>query len=523
VNSPENNESELRARNVLRYFRTKGVHLWSDNGQLRYKAPKGALTQDDIDGLRASRVEIVTFLEGANGVETIEPRLWPRRKVANRAPLALSQMAHWNAYELNKRRSFRQVISVTRLCGRLSVDALRDGVAEVVHRHDALRTRIVIVEGVPEQHVEESASSDMVLVDLSKLSDACREAEVTRLIEKVVLNEVDLAADPLYEVCLAKLRDDEYVLIVVMDHIIADARSMGIFLRDLFSAYMQSMQGRVVSFPPRPVQFHEFAARQRISQRSWIEKSSAVWIEHMRGYRHLRFPSSSSAVSKSQLGWGVVPVRIERDVKSELREWCRWRRTTIVMSVLTAYVGLVMRWCDVSEVVTQYITDGRVAPEVEDAIGFFASSLYLRTELFPDDRFVDLMNRTTGQYCTAFQHADHFSYAEAQVPRPDFSRNSVFNWVPQGSMGDLSDLVGSQDAIKISPVAFTHPMLKSLERDSEPVIALYDTDSEIVGEVFFPLNRFSRGNMERFGRNFVMFIQRLLGSPEKRVKDIEIL
>jgi non-ribosomal peptide synthetase component F len=189
------------------------------------------------------------------------------------------------------------------------------------------------------------------------------------------------------------------------------------------------------------------------------------------------------------------------------------------MSVFTAYVGLVLRWCNASEGVIQYVTDGRVSPKIENTIGFFASVLYLRIELLEDASFVNLMNLVTDEYCKAYEHAD-FSYMEAQVPPPEFARNSCFNWVPQGAKIELSDSGGSEGAITCSPLTFAHPMLKNLERDNEPVILLFDTDDEIVGDVCFPLNRFSIDTMERFGRNLLVFIRALLRQPDDRVKDI---
>lgn len=520
MNSANSQVSMDRIADVLGSVRKRGVRLWSENGQLHYKAPKGALTQEEIERLRVSRGQIVALLERATGAETAEPKLEPRPRL-DRAPLAFSQLSHWNLFQLSERRAIRAVASATRMRGRLSVNALRRSVAEIVHRHDALRTRIVVLDGVPIQEISESGDCEPKVDDLTALSESFREVEVKRIIEEFILEPIDVAVGPLFGVRLLRLRDDEHVLIVAMEHMISDMFSMNILLRELFTAYMQALKGRALSLPAIPVQFADYAVWQRTAQRSWIEKHGAYWNEHLAGCQRLRFPEDRSSPTETHLGWGTVPIRIGRDLKAELREWSRLRQTTLVMSVFTAYVGLVLRWCNASESVFQYQSDGRVSPNIENTVGYFASVLYLRMGLLEDDSFLDLMNQVTEEYCKAYEHAD-FSYMAAQVPCPEFTRNAYFNWIPQGST-DLSDLNGSEYTITCSPVRFVHPMLKKLELDHDPGILLHDTDDEVVGYVYFPLNRFSIDTMEKFGRNFLRFIGALLRQPEGRVKDILLL
>lgn len=504
---------------VLGSVRRKGVRLWSENGQLHYKAPKGALTREEIERLRVSKGQIVALLERAAVAEAAEPRLEPRPQ-PDRAPLAFSQLAHWHFCQLHGRRSIRQVAFATRLRGRLNIDALQQSIAEIVRRHDALRTRIVVCDGIPEQEIAESGDCELEVDDLTAVSERCREVEVKRLIEQLILEPIDITVGPLFGIRLLKLRDDEHVLIVALEHIISDGFSLNILARELSAAYVQALRGRAFSLPTIPMQLADYAVWQRKAQKSWIEKHGAYWNERLAGCQRLRFPEDGSSPTDTHLGWGTVPLRIGRGLKEELREWCRLRQTTVVMSVFAAYVGLVLRWCNVPEAVFQYQSDGRFSSKIENTIGFFASALYLRIALREDDNFVDLMNRATEEYCKAHEHAD-FCYMTAQVPRPEFTRNTTFNWLPRGSFkADFSDLDGSEDAITCSPIRFAHPMVRNYEMDGEPCVLFLDADDEIVGDVYFPLDRFSVDTMERFGRNFPVFIRALLRQPEERVNDI---
>lgn len=336
----------------------------------------------------------------------------------------------------------------------------------------------------------------------------------------MIIEPVDVSVDLLFGIRLIRLHDDEHVLVVAMEHMISDAYSMNILLRDLFSVYVQMTKNCAFSLPPISVQFSEYAVWQRNAQASWIEKHEAYWNERLAGFRQLIFPGGQQ--SSTRQGWEIVPLRIGKDLKVELREWCRREQTTLAMTAFTAYVALVLRWCNASESVIRYQSDGRVSPKTENTIGYFASILYLRIELLEGDDFVTLMHRVTKEYCQAYEHSD-YSYMAAQMPGLDLTRSTAFNWIPPGSNIDFSDLHGSEDAMTSSPVRFVHPMLKALELDHDPMVMLCDTFDEIVGDIAFPLHRFPLHTMERFGRNFLVFIRTLIREPGRRVKDILLL
>ncbi len=501
---------------LLETVRRKGGRLWLEKGQLRYRVPRDVLTEAQVRILRASKQKIVDSLQGAGrtSVSGLE-----RPQLIGTAPLAFSQLAHWNMYNLGNRPAVRQIASATRMGGPLRLDALKRCITEIIRRHDALRTTIVMLDGVPAQKITCSTDFDLHFYDLTELPERDRATEVHGLIEQLILEPIDVGVGPLFGVRLAKVWDDEYVLVLAMEHIISDAFSMGILMRELVAAYMQAEKGRAVSLPAVPIQFSDYASWQRNGERSWVAKHGVYWKEHLAGRQRLRFPDDKVQVAETSIGWRSAPIRIGRSLKAELQEWCRRRRTTPAMAVFTAYVALVMQWCNTEDAVIRYQSNGRVAPELEGTIGFFASVLYLRIVLDKRDTFADLMNRVLEEYCCAYEHADS-SYMAAQDARPGFTRNPSFNWVPQGSSTNFSVSEGLRSDLSFSPISFAHPMLRNLQLDHEPTILFYDGEEEIVGSVDFPANRFSIERMETFGRNLLVMIRALLENPESRITDV---
>lgn len=495
------------AVDVFDIIRNRGIRLWLDSGQLRYQAAQGALTREDIELLRTSKAQIIEYLQAAK---------------LHRAPLAFSQRAHWRMYRLDNRPAIRQVASATRLCGYLDIEALRMALIAVVQRHDALRTRIVRCDGALLQQVDQSSDCALVIVDLASLPKEQRRASITRHIDELILEPIDVSVGPLLGARLLRLGDAEHVLIVAMDHLVSDGYSLRLLMRDLFAAYVHAVTGDTLSWPPIGMQFPAYAACQNEFLPAWLEQHCAYWERRLSGCERLRFPEDRDPSSEPRHGWGTVPIRIDKDGQAQLRETCRKLHTTLAIGVFTAYVALVLRWCNTSESIIRYASDGRITSDIENTIGYFAATLLLRLELKEADSLAELAHRVIAEYCNAYEHAD-FSYIASRADSGEYTRNTAFNWLPQGAAGsELARLEGSPHALVSSPVEFGYPLLRDLEVDREPGILLYDTDDGIVGDLYFPLDRFSIGSMASFAGAFMTFVAIMRGRPETRVASIPL-
>lgn len=516
---PQGYESAGGVEDVIAFARRKGVRLWVENRQLRYKAPRGALTSLDIEHLRESRERIVSFLERAHSAPGVSEREPDRR--LDRAPLTFSQLVHWHACRLHERHGIRQVASAMRLTGSLDIEHLRESIAIVVRRHDALRMRFVMVDGEPMQELAGPEGCELSIEDLSGHAPAHRETQVLQRIDALILEPVNIATGPLFGARLLTLGPEEHVLLLAMEHIISDGASLSIFVRELFSVYEQVSCARQPALPEVAVQLGDYARWQASIHASRLDQHGARWREWQRGYARLRFPEGRAGLVGEGGGWDTVPVRIDAHRTAQLRDWCRARRTTLAMGVFAAYVALVLRWCNVSKGVFQYQSDGRIDARIENTIGYFAAMLYPHVELKKDDTFFDLMDRVTEAYCTAYEHAD-YSYLAAQVPPPEFTRNTAFNWLPQRSRNSAPETGAGVGGLDVSQISFSHPMVRTLEVDSEPSVMLAETEEGIVGDLYFPRSRFPAANMDRFVRNLVRVIDALSTQPGQRVHEVAL-
>ena len=492
-----------------------GVQLWIEHGRLHYSAPKGCLTIGDLEWLKQNRAELVACLTSTT------PPLFPgpdARIVSG--PISFPQLYHWNLNQLATRHAPRWLAYVGCLQGSLQISALDASVEAVVKRHDALRTRIVPILGTPTQLVE-NRPCRLQVYDLNRVPERHRKKECRSLASRLLREPIDLAADPLCEFTIFRLDDNNHVLMVLIDHIVADGLSVRILLRDLQAAYLQASSNHTVVLPAPPPQFAAYAEWQRNTHDRWAQVHGAYWDSNIEGSARARFPEQMRRTTERR-GWGTITVRIEGQLRKKLRTTCIQSRSTEPTVVLSAYVALVMLWCEMDDLVIQYMTSGRDDPRLAYTIGYFACPLHLRAQLYAGDRLIDLVARVTHEYCNALEHHDHARLA-AQDPPPEFARTTCFNWIPRDRCEQLSESTSPNNAIRVSSFPLPSSFEDDYECDGEPGVMLVDGGEIIIGSVYFPTSRFSPGTMELFGRNLILLLEAMTSDPETSVRQVKLL
>ena len=495
------------ANEILAGMLRKGAMLWSQDGRLHYKAPKGALSHQELAALRDYKSQILQLLP----LDTGEPQ--PRY-----VPLSFSQLAHWNTYRLSERASVRGVVLALRLRGLLDLDLLRSGFEQLVRAHAAFRTRIVVENGVPVQRIDYASRCDWTIEPIDTPSPS--EREIAKRIDRFVLTPIHVERDPLCSVRIFRLSDVEHVAVLGMEHMISDGASLAVISREWLTGYASAKSGQAgnVHSRPRP-QFADHANWQRTANLAQIERESAYWCRRLDGCPVFEFPRDKVAETPARPGWAGVPIHISKLLKTELYDWCRAQRTTLAIGVLTAYIAFVVRWCDQPEGVVLYETAGRFARDAQDGVGYFAFPLYLRVRLEAHTRFVDALKSVSGAYFEAYEHLD-YGCSIARVPQPHFARSTLFNWQPLDNSDDDSIDTLRAAGIESTPVEFDHPILRILELEWEPGIVLKETTEGIQGHVYFPRHSFSAELMRGFSEGFLEFLGLLLRRPEARVPSV---
>ena len=502
-------------------MREKGIRIWLDRGRLRYQAPRGLLSQHEMSELRASADAIIMFLQHQTSSRSGQIPL-ARRPQGARIPLSTSQMGWYSGLQLEHRRSIRIGVA-TRLLGPTNIRALEKSIAELVRRHEALRTRIITVDGVQWQAVDEPADPHLELMDVTRVSDGEREA--TSAVERFEAESVDVAMGPLFAARLLKLAEDHHVLIISIDHLISDAISIGIIVRDMWSLYSQIDQGHPISLPDLSVQFSDYAIWQEKVRQSTRDRAHVYWGKHLAGARAVRLSLETPPVETGGARWGIEPIRVDSSLSASLREFSRWKQTTLAICALTAHVALRLRWSNVMDHLLFFGTAGRQQAELENLVGYFASGVLLRLTLFEEDSFLTLMRKIEYELGSANEHSEE---PMTGVDSSAIAGAGGFYWIPKDFYIDPLDCTRKCDVYDLGNGVRTEPFpfkrtaspFDDLDFDMEPSIFLSDGRDSIEGYVLYRTNRSKSAVIERFARNLVHFLKIIESDPNTQVMSV---
>ena len=191
------------------------------------------------------------------------PALPPVRVMARpeRIPLSYAQQRLWFLDQLQGPSPMYNMAVALRLGGRLDAEAMGAALADVVGRHESLRTLFAAVEGIPQQLVVPPERADLGwdVVDASGWS-ASRLGEA---IGAAARHTFDMGTEIPLRARLFRVADDEHVLVAAVHHIAADGWSITPLVRDLGVAYASRCAGRAPGWAPLPVQYVDYTLWQR--------------------------------------------------------------------------------------------------------------------------------------------------------------------------------------------------------------------------------------------------------------------
>ncbi|MYW07230.1 non-ribosomal peptide synthetase, partial [Streptomyces sp. SID2563] len=185
------------------------------------------------------------------------PALVRRTERPERLPLSRAQRRLWFIDALEGPSASYNIPLVLRPAEPLDAEVLGRALADLVERHEVLRTRYPSVDGEPYQEIVADARP---VLDVRTVPAGRFRAAVASAAGHVF----DLAGElPLRAALLTPDDGGGQVLVVLVHHIAADGWSTGPLLADLGAAYAARAEGRAPALEPLPVQYADYTLWQQ--------------------------------------------------------------------------------------------------------------------------------------------------------------------------------------------------------------------------------------------------------------------
>ncbi|KOP26733.1 amino acid adenylation protein [Hapalosiphon sp. MRB220] len=444
-------------------------------------------------------------------------------------PLSFSQQGLWFIHQLAPETPAYNIPIIINLTGQIKIAALQKTINKIIKRHEALRTKFVLVDGEPVQVINPTVSFNLPMEDLRKLSEANTAVTVERLTKELAQHQFDLSCQPLLHGSLLRLTDHKYKLLITFHHIVADGWSIGVFIRELTALYEAFANGKPSPLPELPIQYVDFAYWQRKNLHpERIQNLLTYWKQQLGGklpvldlpcdhprrrggpYRKTS-PVQNFNGAKAQLS-------LSKTLTEALKQLSYQQNVTLFMTLLAAFKTLLYRYTGQTDILVGSPVANRNSVEVESLIGLFVNVLVLRTDLSEQPSFRELLARVKSVALEAYVHQDlpFDKLVEELQPERDLSYNPLFQVmfvlqniplpIPQQSDLSLTFYEGDNGCAKFDLTLF-----------------MEDREQGLVATLEYNADLFNADTIDRMLGHFSTLLESILANPNQCITDLLLL
>ncbi len=440
-----------------------------------------------------------------------------RRADDARPVLSFDQQRLWLENQLLP-GSIYNVHGRRRILGALDVAVLEASIRAIITRHETLRTRFPTSDTTPVQVVDEPEGIGNLRIEDLRASgdDAERAGQV--LLDRELTEPFDLETGGLIRCLLIRLGESEHLLGVTMHHIVSDAWSIGLFVRELIALYQAGGDPGSAGLAPLDVQYRDYA----VWQRDWLTGAAlefrlSHWRDHLRGApRALALPTVQRRTSALRAEAGQVWAELTADETRALHMLCREHGVTSFMVLYAVFATVLARWSGQRDVVVGVPVAGRNSSSTDRLIGFFVNLLPLRVDLSDNPAFDILLERVRGIAVSG--------YACAEAPMDEVVRDLNVVRDPRRTplFEVVLNVVASPEAEEVSALAVEPMDTPSLFSRYDLTLTAQESRGVLRFKLDFPADRCDAAAGHELMRQLRTLLRAAIDDPRTRLLDASV-
>ncbi len=438
------------------------------------------------------------------------------------SPISASyaQQRLWFLDHLESGNASYHLLSGVRLRGLLDTEILAKSFAEVVSRHEILRTRFVTINGLLMQVIDNSSAVSMPVNDLSQFDRPSAESQMLRLAGEEARRQFDLSAGPLFRLRLLRLDRVEHVLLLTMHHIISDWWSIGVLVEEVATLYAAFSRGEHSPLAELPIQYADYA----VWQREWLEGGEmerlvAYWRERLAGAPALlELPTDRPRPIIERHCGARLRVEVNEELTNGLRAFSEREGVTLFISLLAVFAVLLNRYSGQMDLCVGTPVANRNHIQTEQLIGFFVNTLVLRMDLSGDPNFRQLIGRIQERVLEDLVHQDlpFEKLVEEMQPKRGLSYTPLFQVVIalRNFMRWEPSLAGLKSELL---------EIKSRSAKFDLLLDLIERKERLGGVIEYNTDLFEASRIERLWGHYEVLLQAILADPTRRISQLPLL
>ncbi|MUZ75260.1 amino acid adenylation domain-containing protein [Agrobacterium vitis] len=476
-----------------------------------------SIHRDDTDGISRDRLELMMLLANKSRAIAGGSDL---RSGSRKDFLSLSQRRLWVLEEMQDLGAAYNLPCAVLVEGTLDFETLSRCVRLLFDRHEALRTIFFDEQGMPGQRIVDVPEVALELEEVSGSTLDERLSAARLRLNQWCSQPFDLRSEIPFRVGLFRLDETSHILTMVMHHIVSDAWSINVLLRDLWTSYAAFAAREEPALPPLTMCYSDFAEWQRSSAtEDAIEKQVQYWKEALGDApTGLELPTDQVRPAVQSYRGAVHRFTFPAELIARVNRLAREENVTTFMYFLTVFSIVLSRWSGQEDVVIGSPTAGRVRREFEDLVGFFVNMLPLRLRPSSNQSFRELLANTRKIALEAYANQDvpFDVLVDAMQPARDFSRHPVFQ--ATFALQSIADDIVALPNLTLQPFDLHTGAAKF-----DIAFTMTTTSADASGEIEYAADLFSPNAIELLAGHLLTLTERLTERHDDPIHQISML
>lgn len=321
-------------------------------------------------------------------------------------PLSYAQQRLWFLAQLDANSAAYNMPAVLKVSGNLDLTILERAFNAIIERHETLRTRIDTVQGEAQVIIENEHNWSLDIINLKNVADDEQSDKIRTAIKANTTAPFNLAQGPLFRANVIQTKQDEFILLFTLHHIISDGWSNMVLIRELGQLYHAYSNGQGSPLTPLPIQYVDYANWQRHwLQGELLESQLDFWRKTLKGAPDLlRMPTDRPRPAIQTYNGAIYSFTIDSQLSGQVKQLSYSQNSTLFMTLLSAYQIMLSRYSGMTDICVGIPSAGRVLPQLDELIGFFVNALVIRGDLSNNPSLQQVLEQVKTTSSDAFAH-----------------------------------------------------------------------------------------------------------------------
>ncbi|MHC5820892.1 MAG: amino acid adenylation domain-containing protein, partial [Nostoc sp.] len=367
-------------------------------------------------------------------------------------PMSHGQRRLWALEFLDHNHTAYGMPSAYQFNGALHIAAFENAFQHLIKRHEILRTTFTLIDNEPRQVVHENIDFEVKQIDLVEYQE--QEKLIAEAIHKNANTTFNLEVGPLLNVHLLKVRQQSYIVLFNMHHIISDGWSAGVLIKDFLALYHAYGQQNVELPPSLRIHYKDYTYwQEKRLKTSELQAQRDYWLVKLTpAPTRLNLPLDYPRPVVQTFQGAAVIWKPNQELIKRFGVLVKNKESSLFMGLLTLVKSFLFRYTEQNEITVGSPIAGRNHPDLEEQIGFYVNTLVLRDQIAVDDSFATLLAKVKTTTLEAYDNQEYpFDKLVSDLNlHRDPSRNPLFDTVVVLQNNQNVELV--LDGITLNPI-----------------------------------------------------------------------